>query len=67
MEQIRLLAVYTLAWFQPSAQRSTNTATSLSIPGVIPGGSNLKFCPESRNTDLFQIEQLIVDPTPPLV
>lgn len=63
MEQILFLAVNTLAWFQSS----TNTATSLSSPGIIPGGSNLKFCPESRNTDLFQIEQLIVDPTPPLV
>lgn len=66
MEQIRFLAVNTLAWLA-WFQSSTNTATSLSIPGVIPGGSNLKFCAESRNTDLFQIEQLIVDPTPPLV
>lgn len=56
-----------LAWFQPSAHRSIDAPTSLSVPGVIPGGSNLKFCPESRDTDLFQIEQLIITPTPPLV
>ncbi|KAH8688823.1 hypothetical protein BGW36DRAFT_392228 [Talaromyces proteolyticus] len=70
MEQIRFLAVNTLAWLawlQSPSQHSTSTATTLSIPGVIPGGSNLKFCSESRDTDLFQIEQLIVNPTPPLV
>jgi hypothetical protein len=58
-----------LAGFQSSmpGQHSMSPSTSLSIPGVIPGESNLKFCPESRNTDLFQIDRFDVRPSPPLV
>jgi hypothetical protein len=58
-----------LAWLQSSIphQHTTNMATSVSIPGVIPGESNLKFCDETRDTDLFQISRLEVHPTPPLV
>jgi len=35
--------------------------------GEIPGGSDLVYCPESRDTDLFSIERLEVYPTPPLL
>jgi hypothetical protein len=72
MEQVRpfvMTSLAWLAWFQASFthQHIMTTSASLSIPGVIPGGSNLKFCDESRATDLFNITRLEVHPTPPLV
>lgn len=72
MERLLVLVVNGLAWlagFQSSmpGQDSTNTSTSFSIPGIIPGESNLKFSAESRDTDFFSIERLEVTPTPPLL
>lgn len=72
MDSIRSSAFYcvlllALSQLTVSNQHPLNPATPLSIPGVIPGESNLKFCPESRDTDLLQIDRVEVDPTPPLV
>ncbi|PVH79809.1 hypothetical protein DL98DRAFT_589021 [Cadophora sp. DSE1049] len=36
-----------------------------SIPGIIPGDSNLQICPESRDAYLFSVERISVYPTPP--
>lgn len=71
MERIRSLVLSSLPWlavFQSTMpDRPLGSLSLLSILGVIPGESNLKFCTESRDTDLFQIDRVEVHPTPPLV
>lgn len=44
-----------------------NGAIAISIPGIPPGDSDLAFCPESRDTDLFSVERISIHPTLPLV
>lgn len=50
----------------PSGLKKDGDVTT-SIPAIIPGDSNLEFCPESRDTDLFSMERISVYPTPPLL
>lgn len=64
-----------MATTQPPPDPPHNSQrTSLSLSGEIPGSSPLRFCNESRDTDLFSIEQieLILNPlymyaTPPFI
>lgn len=43
---------------------SSSSSSSSSLPGKIPGGSPLRFCDESRNTDLYAIDNIELYPKP---
>ncbi|KAG4432282.1 hypothetical protein IFR05_012230 [Cadophora sp. M221] len=60
----RILRWHNHAEFHES---SNPNAISRSIPGDIPGFSNLGFCTESKSSDLFSIERLEIFPTPPVL
>ncbi|KAH8176770.1 hypothetical protein LIA77_01852 [Sarocladium implicatum] len=46
-------------------QKPISSGTSLATAEkIIPGGTPFNFCPESRDTDLFQISSVIVDRMP---
>ncbi|KAK0101066.1 Phosphatidylglycerol/phosphatidylinositol transfer protein [Cadophora gregata] len=63
----KCVAWMTATVFSTSSHLMTKSVIVASIPGIIPGESNLKFCHESRPTDLFAVERISVHPTPPLL
>ncbi len=54
-------ALHTISRWQ---QHDHYDSTSLIQHSRIPGGSPLRYCNESRSTDLYQIEQIELYPEP---
>ena len=56
--------VQAVLWITAMHPREITDSPALLSRGTIPGGSALKFCNESRGTDLYAIDRIELYPKP---
>lgn len=61
MKAFASLIMKALSWLSLSRHGQADNLGTI-LPQTIPGGANFTYCPESRSTDLYQIDEIEANP-----